>query len=328
VSIEIRNHGRLIGSVFELLGSKEDDITKSIGWALANCNSFRDAVCAAFGESGAVIEKVLMQEFGDDRGFTDIELIGPSHHVIIEAKRGWWLPGEWQLTKYSSRLQTSTSACKRLVAMSDCTRTFASLHLPTSLGGISLSYLGWRDIAAIANNVSGSHAEKRLLWQLAMYLGKVATMQDVQSNWVYVVSLSGNEVADDGLTWIDIVEKHRRYFHPVGKRGFPKEPPNYVAFRYWGQLQSIHHIDSFEVSTNPHDYFPQLPDDWDWEDTPHYVYSLGPEIRPGHVVKNGPSVVRSARVWAMLDLLLTCETITEARNQSYARQQVSEIMDV
>jgi hypothetical protein len=153
-------------------------------------------------------------------------------------------------------------------------------------------------------------------------------MQDVQSNWVYVVSLSGNEVADDGLTWIDIVEKHRRYFHPVGKRGFPKEPPNYVAFRYWGQLQSIHHIDSFEVSTNPHDYFPQLPDDWDWEDTPHYVYSLGPEIRPGHVVKNGPSVVRSARVWAMLDLLLTCETITEARNQSYARQQVSEIMDV
>ncbi|MCG2728873.1 MAG: hypothetical protein L6276_01100, partial [Acetobacterium sp.] len=41
-----------------------------------------------------------------------------------------------------------------------------------------------------------------------------------------------------GLSWIDIVEKRNKYFHPMGMNGWPKEPPNYIAFRYYGKLQS------------------------------------------------------------------------------------------
>ena len=43
----------------------------------------------------------------------------------------------------------------------------------------------------------------------------------------------------------DIVNKKRIYFHPVGggPGGWPSEPPNYIAFRYGGKLQTIHHID-------------------------------------------------------------------------------------
>ncbi len=37
---EIYIHGNPINSIFELLGDKENDITFSIGWVLANCPSF------------------------------------------------------------------------------------------------------------------------------------------------------------------------------------------------------------------------------------------------------------------------------------------------
>ena len=36
-------------------------------------------------------------------------------------------------------------------------------------------------------------------------------------------------------------------------------------------------------------------------------------------MKTGPKVSRSARVWAAIDLLLTCETITEARDRTQER---------
>jgi hypothetical protein len=39
---------------------------------------------------------------------------------------------------------------------------------------------------------------------------------------------------------------------------------------------------------------------------------LGPAIRPEHEVKTGKGVMRSARVWADIDLHLTAATITEA----------------
>ena len=72
-------------------------------------------------------------------------------------------------------------------------------------------------------------------------------MQKFDSNWVYVVSLGSGTNPGRNIFWIDVVNDRGRYFHPVGK-GWPKEPPNYMAFRYWGKLRSIHHVESYEVS--------------------------------------------------------------------------------
>ena len=57
--------------------------------------------------------------------------------------------------------------------------------------------------------------------------------QNQNSNKVYVVSLGKTEKFK-GYTYIDVVEKFGKYFHPFGrnKSGWPVDPPNYIAFRY------------------------------------------------------------------------------------------------
>lgn len=54
-----------------------------------------------------------------------------------------------------------------------------------------------------------------------------------------------------------------------------------------------------------------MPDEvWD---TDHYIYQLGPAIVPSKIVKAG-KIFCNGRVWTMLDTLLTCDTISEARD--------------
>ncbi|MBP3327264.1 MAG: hypothetical protein J6L77_12715 [Coprococcus sp.] len=50
----------------------------------------------------------------------------------------------------------------------------------------------------------------------------------------------------------------------------------------------------------------------------YFVYKLGPAIIPPKEVKNG-KIYPNGRVWAMLDTLLTSDTISEARDISKAR---------
>lgn len=135
---------------------------------------------------------------------------------------------------------------------------------------------------------------------------------------MYVVSLGTGKPDGCDLTWIDIVTTHNEYFHPIGggKSGWPKTPPNYIAFRYYGQLQSIHHIEDYVVTNNMHDEFSEMPDKV-WEKD-HFIYKLGPAIVPSKTVKTG-KIYPSGRVWAMLDTLLTADTISEARDISKER---------
>lgn len=309
-------HGREVGSIFELLGGSENSITYSLGWAFSRCPGLVERVALRLGAIGAHFDQIHLQEYGEDGGYTDIELLGPHHHVIIEAKRGWWLPTSFQFSRYAPRFEKEGRNWRKFVAMSDCTTEYAKLHLPSHESEVELAYLGWRDLEGLCRSAGKGHAEKRLLAELSTYLRTVATMQDLRSNMVYVVSLGGGNPEGATVSWIDIIAKLGMYFHPVGKT-FPKEPPNYVAFRYWGQLQSIHHIDSYVVTTNLGEQVPGMPNQ---EHGPCFVYRLGPAIRPPHVVKAGPSVLRNARVWAALDLLLTCETLTEARNLTKSRE--------
>ena len=97
-------------------------------------------------------------------------------------------------------------------------------------------------------------------------------------------------------------------------------PPNYIAFRYSGALKAIHHIDEAVMTKDLSDIAPGILPPFPVAD-PHFLYSLGPAIHPHRRVPAGPKVLRSNRVWAALDLLLTSSSITEAMLESKKRRE-------
>lgn len=323
-----------VKSFFDFYGDSENSITNAIALAFSRCPELlRAFVKKIFPILNISIENcnLSVQNYSEKTGITDLEITNDKDiYIIVEAKRGWVLPGAAQLTMYSTReiFVKSPIVNKAIVTMSECSQSFAGLYLPfSSIGGIPIFHISWSEILTFARNAikASSNNEKRILAELITYLGGMATVQKKDSNWVYVVSVSRTtmEGSSPKTTYLDIVEKYGKYFHPVGgarnggvrSGGWPKNPPNYIAFRYDGKLQSIHHIDSYVVETNMHNIFPSLSSVV-WE--PHYVYTLGEAIRPQKVVNSGKTY-RAQRVWAMLDTLLTSDTITEARDKSYSR---------
>lgn len=321
---DLISHNKQISTIFQLLGEDENDITLSMSWALANCPEFLtlivSKICGVLPNPKDTT--VYNQKYDAISGITDIEITDHKFfHIIIEAKKGWNLPNATQLTKYSQRNDFINSACphKHIVSISECNLSYATAYLPfNSRNGIPVSHIPYSRIYKIATSAiaTSNHAQKHLLTEFRQYLGGIMTMQNKYSNWVYVVSLGTSTPDSCNLTWIDIVNTKQKYFHPLGLHGWPKEPPNYIAFRYYGQLQSIHHIENYTVSRNLHNEIPEIPDKTYSDD--YYVYDLGPAIIPQKVIKTG-GLYANGRVWAMLDTLLTCNTIKEARDLSQNR---------
>lgn len=320
----LESYGKEIHSIFQLLGDKENDITLSMSWALAKCSEFLKALIISITGIAPPNDdiSILNQRYDANAGITDIEITDfQTFHIIIEAKRGWILPSADQLTKYSLRsdFQNAPYGNKYIVTMSECTQSYAAAHLPfREINKIPVKHLSYREVYQLAKTVRSvsNNEQKHLLDEFCEYLKGLMTMQKLDSNMVYVVALGTKTPDRCSLTWIDIVQKYNKYFCPVGGNGWPKEPPNYIAFRYYGQLQAIHHIDGYTVTRNLHDEIPEMPDEVC--DTNHYVYKLGPAIKPVKTVKTG-KIFRNGRVWAMFDTLLICDTISEARDLTQSR---------
>jgi len=323
---DLYSHNRKIDSVFQLLGKHENDISYSVAWALAQSPTFLKAflqnVIDQEIKRGSDVS-IRLQQYEGTGGITDIEIESANQfYLILEAKRGWNLPSREQLELYAKRpsFRDSKAVFKRILVLSECSRGYAELHLKVhEVADVPIKPLSWRDIALLATKTrsKGSHAEKRLLNELLIYLRGLMTMQNIDSNWVYVVALAQGKPRGWGISWIDIVRKCHRYFHPVGggRGGWPKDPANYIAFRYYGKLQSIHHIEGYEIVTNMHDRIPEIPSK-EW--APHFLYTLGPEFGPSKEVRTG-NIYPKGHVWCMLDTLFTCNTISDARDRSKER---------
>lgn len=315
-------HGNPVNTVFDLLGKKENDLTYSLGWALAESPMFLQCLLDdIFTTAPEYDSTVRLQEYGGKGGgFTDIEIFTGEQTLVVEAKRGWDLPTESQLRKYLPRLNLTGG---KILVVSECTESFAKDRLPNALDGVPIEYWRWHrfveEAITSADKTKGIR-EKQLLRQLVRYLKGVMTIQDVESNRVYVVSLSKNRFESSTLHFDTVVMEKHRYFHPVGgkKGGWPKEPPNYLGFRFDGKLQRVSHVEDYTISTHPHDEIPEIEDHVDWSDEPHFIYTLGPNMVPAHEVRTG-KIYRSHRVWAALDLLLTSDTISEARDKTVER---------
>ena len=318
-----------IETIFQLLGNKENDITRAIAWTMKKCPTFLQAFIETVAKVSCDADNltILYQQFektGKENGYTDLEITDQDNvHIILEAKRGWILPGRTQLTKYAYRpsFLKSRATQKRIVTLSECSQAYANSYLPFKVtdNGITVTHFSWQELRQLANRSrpSAKNIEKHLLDEFILYLGGLMTMQNKISNYVYVVSLSNNIIRGAGVSNIDLVKDTGHYYCPVGDR-WPKEAPNYIGFRYGGRLQTIHHIEGYTITKNIHDVIDIMPDE-EWE-REHFVFNLGPAIIPTKTVKTG-KLYRNGRVWAMIDTLLTCDTISEARDLSQQREK-------
>ena len=109
---ELVLHDRPIETVFDLLGHDENDMTASLGWALAHNAALLDRFVARVAPGTSLTEAPaieLQKHDGADGGLTDIELLAPELHVIVEAKIGWDPPSHAQLQRFENRFAKTTA---------------------------------------------------------------------------------------------------------------------------------------------------------------------------------------------------------------------------
>jgi hypothetical protein len=178
-------------------------------------------------------------------------------------------------------------------------------------------------VVRVAGHIRRVHSEctilRERLWltELDKHLEAYVSIQDPSDNNVYVVSVGSNPIRNGSdYTWIDVVESERVYFHPLGVSGWPAVPPNYIGFRYRGRLQSVHHISGFEVVQDLSAVDPR----WPTTNEDHFLYRLGPPMRPHVKVATG-NVWPTGRLWCAIDTLLSGEfsTISDAHRETKRR---------
>lgn len=206
--VELSLHGREVRTVFDLLGRKENDITYSLGWALAQTDRLVQALLkAVFKKKSGAVRAVRLQEFVAGGGITDIEVETDRLHLIVEAKRGWDLPTEAQLQQYAPRLRGVADSAT--LVMSECSDGYARGRLPRQVGGMRVEHLSWAEVTRLAESAAGAGGlnEKRLLQELVRYLRGLMTMQNTTSNMVYSVSLGRQNLFASTLSFADIVRR-------------------------------------------------------------------------------------------------------------------------
>jgi len=319
-------HGAEATNVFRLQGGDENSATFAVGWTLEQSPEFRRQLFGTIRggrvDSGSLT--ITLQRHGKDGGFTDLEaFVEQDLHCIIEAKKGWGLPSVEQLQRYSPRLKESNAAYRAFISVSAAPLDYARRILPCEVNGFSIGHLSWTQLRRFAANAYAKTSkldEKLWLRELIAHLGEYVAMDRVRDNRVFVVSLNASPVREDGThTWIDVVEKDRCYYHPV-RKGWPSQPPNYMGFRYRGGLQSVHHVDSFEIVED----VSKINCLWLGDSCDHFVYRLGPAMRPIIEMKTG-KIFRNGRVWCDIDTLLSgaWATISEARSETQRRENAA-----
>jgi hypothetical protein len=273
--------------------------------------------------------RIQLQTAETGAGITDIEIrLGSDLAIIIEAKQGSNLPSDAQLKLYAKRLGNCGAKYRYLVALTNMTPSYGQLALSErfkDIKSIPVVHLSWSKIRQIAHASARRENNKSKEWLrcFADYLEAFLQMGTLYSNRTYVVSLAPSAPTGWKISFIDMVEKRHRYFYPMIGGGWPDPPPNYIAFRYYGRLQRISHVSSFEIVTNPRGILDEAPDEF-W-DPPWRVLSLGPPIRPSREVRVGPGVQRAMRCWCLLDTLLTSKTITEALAKTKRREAQAQL---
>ena len=326
--MSLKLSGNEVDTVFALNGVDENSATCAFGYVLSRSPALLRAVIRDLAKIGIDPEQATIEvqkHEKDDKGGTDIEIHIPnSCDIIIESKRGWELPSEDQLEKYAARLKTGKVSNPLMVSLSAASQDYAESQQRPRIRDICLVHRSWKDLHRLvqrAHRSTTSKEEKRWLREFEIHLGGYVSMRNPRDNMVYMVVLSQRRINGD-YTWIDIVYKDNRYFHPIGNK-YPKKPPNYIGFRYGGQLRSVHHIDGYEAVNTPN--LSSVNKNWrdldlDTGGQYYFVYKLGPAMKPGKPIKNG-SIWPNGRFECAIDTLLSgaCKTISAAKKETDKR---------
>lgn len=319
--VSVSRYGRNMGTVFDLLGTHEPALTGALGWTLGGSPSLLAAVLTHLGlVDTAPADVAIALETADEAGRTDIELLTPTAHVIVEAKQGWIVPGEVQLAAYAPRLTASRDAGldTRLVTLSDSTLEWATHVLPPQVAGVEVTHWSWDDIRGLMHTARQATRGTERLWldQMETYMGTATSKRPVTDALAYCVVISNDQFGD--ATFRQYVVDQRVYFHPLVGGGWPTIPPNFLAFRWDGAVRQVNRVVDFEVVAHLGERFPSVADDHTAESRPpgdaHIVYELGPDIPlPPGGIPSGPQNLRAQRFWVLLDQLLTQPTVIDAR---------------
>ncbi|MGR6978386.1 hypothetical protein [Mycobacteroides abscessus] len=312
--VELRRHSSEVGSVFDLLGDNENDLTAALGFALTRCAQLCAAVAARISPKGVDPpgrNTAVGLEVRDAAGRTDLELRIGQSLFIFEAKRGWLLPGTPQLSRYADRIHRDGGR-GALVTLSQASRDLAERQLPSEVKGIRVVHLSWRDILEDIATVQPRCRGRERVWldELRMYLKGVIRLRSVADSWTYCVVLSDKRPAGGDTSFKDFVRHQSCYFHPFGVGGWPTDPPNFMAFRWGNAVQRIHRVVGSEVVPHLAGRFPYMIDDPD-ANRFHIIHELGPQLLQGDPIPSGTSY-RAIRLWVLLDQLLASPTLAEA----------------
>jgi hypothetical protein len=140
---------------------------------------------------------------------------------------------------------------------------------------------------------------------------------------VLVVPIGADTPPWSTLSWRDMVHVRKVFFHPPGKRGYPKEPAEQLAFRYDGCLQVIATIQEVvEVPCRSElvRFVPEIDGDacriaYGGARVPHFVYRLKDLTVPSRRIPSG-TVYRARKVNALLSTLLSAPSISAAVERS------------
>lgn len=314
----VTRHGRGVTTVFDLIGSKENDLTAALGFTLSRSANLLAAVLMRILPDQSrphEVRAAIGMEVRGAAGRTDLEIALPGALIVLEAKRDWLLPGTAQLASYTPRIHAHGGGV--LVTLSQATESLAAHVLPVEVDGVPVVHLSWRSILDDLASLRGASFGHERLWldQFAKYLTGVVRMRSVADSWVYCVVVNGARPGRGGaLTFRQYVTDQHVYFHPYGVSGWPTDPPNFMAFRWANSVQRIHRVMRAEVVPTLLDRWADIPAT---EDTlrPHAVYQLGPRLPPESPIPSG-TTYRASRFWVMLDQLQSSSTVAHAVAQS------------
>jgi hypothetical protein len=304
----LSKYGAETPTVFDLLGRNEVDLTAALGWTLAQSPTLLDALSRHLGLDIVADEAAVALEEADADGRTDIELTTSSTKVVIEAKQGWLVPDEEQLTKYRSRFDGFQQGL--LVSMSDSSERWASDQLPAAVDGIPVRHVAWDTVrSAIQTSRKETRGRERLwLEEAEEYMGTATSKLPFGDQWVFCVVVSNTLFG--AITFRDYVLHERVYFHPFGGNNtWPKIPPNFLCFRWGGRVRQVNRVKRFEVVPQLSDRWPAITREED-SSGPHIIYDLGPDIPIPEISTRG--TYANGRVRCLLDQLLVQPTLADA----------------
>lgn len=165
---------------------------------------------------------------------------------------------------------------------------------------------------------AGSAVGSEGMWldELGAYLKGVIRLRDIADSKTYCVALNKQETGGKrNLTFIEWVTDALTYYHPYGVHGWPKEPPNFMAFRWDSAVRRIHRVVHADVVPPLLDRYPDLPSN-EYTERPHAIYKLSRRrLPPLEPIPTG-APYRANRLWVLLDQLRTADTLADAVKSS------------